>query len=295
MIRYVANRCYPIAVIKIMTLKFSKMHGLGNDFVVIDAINQNFEMDSTTIKRLANRNLGIGFDQMLIVEKSQSDQVDFKYRIFNADGGEVSQCGNGARCFARFVHEQKLSHADLISVETNAGLLELEMMDASRVRVNMGIPTFEPGQIPLNTVAASDQYQLEINHQVIQFSALAIGNPHIVIVVDDVNNCNLEVLGPLLESDDFFPERVNVGFMQLIDRHNFILRVFERGVGETKACGSGACAAMASGVQFGVLDNKANAQLTGGTLELEWQGEGNPIMMTGETAVVYHGEIDDVT
>ena len=275
-----------------MTLKFTKMHGLGNDFVVIDAINQTFDMDSATIKRLANRNLGIGFDQMLVVEKSQLNQVDFKYRIFNADGGEVSQCGNGARCFARFVREQKLSQSDLISVETNAGLLQLEMIDSSRVRVNMGIPTFEPSQIPLDTSVRSDQYKLEINNRVIRFSALAIGNPHMVIVVDDVTSCDLEILGPILESHDFFPERVNVGFIQLVDRQNFKLRVFERGVGETKACGSGACAAMAAGVQLGILDSNATALLTGGKLELEWQGEGNPVMMTGETAVVFQGEIN---
>lgn len=274
-----------------MMLKFSKMNGLGNDFVVIDAINQHFELDSAKIKQLANRNLGIGFDQMLIVEKAQTDQADFKYRIFNADGGEVSQCGNGARCFARFVREQKLSDADLISVETNAGLLQLEMIDNSRVRVNMGTPTFDPTQIPLDTSTRCEQYLIELEDQVIQFSALAIGNPHMVILVDDVNHCNLETLGPILESHPFFPERVNVGFMQIEDRNNFTLRVFERGVGETKACGSGACAAMASGVQLGILESEATAQLTGGKLQLEWQGEGNPVMMTGETAMVFEGEI----
>jgi diaminopimelate epimerase len=274
-----------------MALKFTKMHGLGNDFVVIDAINQHFELDSVGIKRLADRNLGIGFDQMLVVEKAQSDQADFKYRIFNADGGEVSQCGNGARCFARFVHEQKLSDASVISVETNAGLLQLEMIDLSRVRVNMGIPTFDPKQIPLNTPVRCDQYEINLAEQLILFSALGIGNPHMVIVVDDVNQCDLETLGPILEAHAFFPERVNVGFMQIDDRKNFTLRVFERGVGETQACGSGACAAMAAGVQLGILDTQTTAQLTGGKLQLEWQGEGNPVMMTGDTAVVFQGEI----
>jgi len=276
-----------------MALKFTKMHGLGNDFVVIDAINQHFELDSVGIKRLADRNLGIGFDQMLVVEKALSDQADFKYRIFNADGGEVSQCGNGARCFARFVHEQKLSDASVISVETNAGLLQLEMIDASRVRVNMGIPTFDPKQIPLNTPVRCDQYEINLAEQVILFSALGIGNPHMVIVVDDVNQCDLETLGPILEAHSFFPERVNVGFMQIDDRKNFTLRVFERGVGETQACGSGACAAMAAGVQLGILDTETTAQLAGGKLQLEWQGEGNPVMMTGETAMVFQGEIID--
>jgi diaminopimelate epimerase len=274
-----------------MALKFTKMHGLGNDFVVIDAINQHFELDSAGIKRLADRNLGIGFDQMLVVEKAQSDQADFKYRIFNADGGEVSQCGNGARCFARFVHEHKLSDANAISVETNAGLLQLEMIDSSRVRVNMGIPTFDPKKIPLNTAVRCDQYEINLAEQVILFSALGIGNPHMVIVVDDVNQCDLETLGPILEAHSFFPERVNVGFMQIDDRKNFTLRVFERGVGETQACGSGACAAMAAGIHLGILDTETTAQLTGGKLQLEWQGEGNPVMMTGETAVVFQGEI----
>jgi diaminopimelate epimerase len=261
-----------------MALKFSKMHGLGNDFVVIDAINQHFEPYSAKIKHLADRNLGIGFDQLLVVEKAQSDHADFKYRIFNADGGEVSQCGNGARCFARFVREQNLSDADLITVETNSGLLQLEMMSASRVRVNMGTPTFDPKQIPLNASVRCDQYQIDLDQQsiqkTIQFSALAIGNPHIVILVDDVNQGDLETFGPILEAHSFFPERVNVGFMQIVDRKNFILRVFER-------------------VQIGILDTQTTAQLIGGELQLEWQGEDNPVMMTGETAMVFQGEIAD--
>jgi diaminopimelate epimerase len=274
-----------------MAIKFTKMHGLGNDFVVIDAINQQFELDGAEIKRLSDRNLGIGFDQMLVVEKAQSDQADFKYRIFNADGGEVAQCGNGARCFARFVHEQKLSDAKVILVETSAGLLQLEIIDANRVRVNMGLPTFDPKQIPLNTTVRCEQYEINLDGQMILFSALGIGNPHMVIVVDDVNQCDLETFGPILEAHPFFPERVNVGFMQVVDRKNFTLRVFERGVGETQACGSGACAATVAGFQLGILDAETTAQLTGGTLQLEWQGEANPVMMTGETALVFQGEI----
>ena len=276
-----------------MALKFTKMHGLGNDFVVVDAINQHFELDSAGIKRLADRNLGIGFDQMLVVERAQSDQADFKYRIFNADGGEVSQCGNGARCFARFVHKQKLSDANLILVETNAGLLELEMINSSRVRVKMGIPTFDPKEIPLNTSVGCGQYKIDLYEQTILFSALGIGNPHMVIVVDDVNQCDLERLAPILSAHSFFPEGVNVGFMQIYDRKNFTLRVFERGVGETKACGSGACAAMVAGVQLGILDTETTVQLTGGRLHLEWEGEGSPVMMTGETVMVFQGEMID--
>jgi diaminopimelate epimerase len=276
-----------------MQLKFSKMHGLGNDFIVIDAINQDFTPEPERIRDWAQRNTGIGFDQLLVVEAAETDQADFKYRIFNADGGEVEQCGNGARCFARFVREQNLTDLDVITVETNSGLIKLEMLDDTRVRVNMGIPQFDPQRIPLDTETRADQYSLDINGLTIQFSALAIGNPHIVIQVDDVSMANVETLGPLLESHPFFPQRVNVGFMQIIDRGNFSLRVFERGVGETSACGSGACAAFAAGQRLGLLDQQVQAHLLGGDLKLEWQGEGNPVMMTGETVMAFHGEINN--
>ncbi len=267
------------------------MHGLGNDFIVIDAINQAFKPDPERIRAWAQRNTGIGFDQLLVVEKAESEAATFKYRIFNADGSEVEQCGNGARCFARFVREQNMTDLDVISVETSSGLIQLEMLDDSRVRVNMGIPRFEPRTIPLDTEAQAGQYSLDIDGQSIQFSALAIGNPHIVMQVDDISSANVETLGPLLESHPFFPQRVNVGFMQIIDRGNFNLRVFERGVGETKACGSGACAAFVAGQRLGLLDAQAQAHLLGGDLKLEWQGEGNPVMMTGETVMAFQGEI----
>jgi len=269
------------------------MHGLGNDFIVIDAINQDFTPQPKRIRDWARRNTGIGFDQLLVVEAAETDQADFKYRIFNADGGEVEQCGNGARCFARFVREQNLTDRDVITVETSGGLIQLEMLDDTRVRVNMGIPEFDPRRIPLDTEMQADQYSLDINGLTIHFSALAIGNPHIVIQVDDVSMANVETLGPLLESHLFFPQRVNVGFMQIIDRANFNLRVFERGVGETSACGSGACAAFAAGQRLGLLNQQAQAHLLGGDLKLEWQGEGNPVMMTGETVMAFHGEINN--
>jgi diaminopimelate epimerase len=269
------------------------MHGLGNDFIVIDAINQDFVPEPERIRDWAQRNTGIGFDQLLVVEAAETKQAHFKYRIFNADGGEVEQCGNGARCFARFVREQNLTALDVITVETNSGLIKLEMLDDTRVRVNMGIPQFDPQRIPLDTETQADQYTLDINGQTIQFSALAIGNPHIVIQVDDVSMANVETLGPMLESHPFFPQRVNVGFIQVIDRANFNLRVFERGVGETSACGSGACAAFAAGQRLGLLDQQAQAHLLGGDLKLEWQGEGNPVMMTGETVMAFHGEINN--
>ncbi|MCP4492788.1 MAG: diaminopimelate epimerase [Gammaproteobacteria bacterium] len=275
-----------------MNLKFSKMHGLGNDFMVIDAIRQDFEPDPALIRQWASRYHGIGFDQMLIVEKALSAQAAFRYRIFNADGGEVMQCGNGARCFARFVREQGLTELDVIAVETNTGLLQLQMVGETQVCVNMGVPQFEPSNIPLRADSRQNQYSLDINHEHIEFSALAIGNPHSVIQVTDVDIAPVNQLGPMLESHDFFPDCVNVGFLQIIDRRHFKLRVFERGVGETRACGSGACAAHIAGCQLGLLDSESSAELRGGELKLEWQGEGNPVMMTGETAMVFQGDIE---
>jgi diaminopimelate epimerase len=268
------------------------MHGLGNDFMVIDAINQAFSPRPELVRQWSDRFDGIGFDQMLVVEKPDSDIADFKYRIYNADGGEVAQCGNGARCFARFVREQGLTDLDVIAVETNAGPLQLEAIDAIRDRVNMGIPRFEPENIPLRVEAKQDLYTTEFESDQVSFSALAIGNPHMVIPVIDVDNTAVEVLGPQFETHMMFPERANIGFMQILDRSSFRLRVFERGVGETRACGSGACAAMVAGVQLGLLESPATAILSGGELKLEWQGDANPVMMTGETAMVYRGEIE---
>jgi diaminopimelate epimerase len=275
-----------------MKLKFAKMHGLGNDFVVIDAINQAFSPRPELVRQWSDRCYGIGFDQMLIVEKPLSNRAAFRYRIYNADGGEVAQCGNGARCFARFVREQGLTDLDIIAVETNTGLLQIEAIDDTRYRVNMGVPNFEPDAIPLRAEAKQDLYSTEFDGAEISFSALSIGNPHMVIPVVDVDNAGVETLGPYFEAHMMFPERANIGFMQILDRARFRLRVHERGVGETRACGSGACAAMVAGVRLGLLDPAATAILTGGELKLEWQGDANPVMMTGETAMVYHGEIE---
>jgi diaminopimelate epimerase len=275
-----------------MKLKFAKMHGLGNDFAVIDAINQPFEPRPELVQRWADRFDGIGFDQMLVVQSPDSEAAAFKYRIYNADGSEVAQCGNGARCFARFVREQGMTDLNIIPVETNTGLLTLEAIDATRYRVNMGVPCFEPAEIPLRAEVRQDIYQAEYEGREISFSALSIGNPHMVLQVDDVNRCDIETLGPYFESHRLFPARANIGFMQVLDRGVFKLRVFERGVGETRACGSGACAAMVTGVRLGMLENSARAILSGGELNLEWQGDTNPVMMTGETAMVYQGEIE---
>ncbi len=275
-----------------MKLRFSKMHGLGNDFMVIDGINQSVDPLQQPIARWADRRFGIGFDQLLLVEAAGSEDALFRYRIFNADGSEVAQCGNGARCFARFVRDKGLTDAMVIPVETHAGLLELKLLDDQQVEVNMGVPRFEPVEIPLDAEQRADLYQLSIDEQAIEFSALSMGNPHAVILVDDVDTAAVQNLGPRLESHPMFPQRVNVGFLQIVDRAHFKLRVFERGVGETLACGSGACAAMVAGVQRGLLDQHASAQLLGGELQLDWQGEGQPVMMSGDTALVYEGEID---
>ena len=275
-----------------MKLRFSKMHGLGNDFMVIDGINQSLNLDQQQIAQWADRHFGIGFDQLLLVEPASTDDALFKYRIFNADGAEVSQCGNGARCFARFVRDKGLTDATVIPVETHAGLLELKLLENQQVEVNMGVPRFEPADIPLDVAQRDALYQLSIDEQTIEFSALSMGNPHLVMLVDDVDNAAVQKLGPRLESHPMFPERVNVGFMQIVDRGHFRLRVFERGVGETLACGSGACAAMVAGVQRELLDKHASAEVLGGELQLDWQGEGEPVMMSGDTALVYEGEID---
>ena len=274
-----------------MKLKFSKMHGLGNDFMVIDGVNQRVELNPQQIGRWADRHTGVGFDQLLLVEKADDPAALFKYRIFNADGGEVEQCGNGARCFARFVRSHGLTDATSIPVQTRGGLITLNMIDDSRVEVNMGVPDFEPAHIPLAAAQRQEQYQLDINGQSIHFSALSMGNPHALLVVDDVDTAAVETLGPALESHPFFPHKVNVGFMQIVSADEFRLRVFERGVGETLACGSGACAAMAAGRQLGLLAENATGRLRGGELLLGWQGEGKPVMMTGDTAEVFDGEI----
>jgi diaminopimelate epimerase len=274
-----------------MNIQFSKMHGLGNDFMVIDGINQTVSLTAEMIAGWANRHFGIGFDQLLLVERPESDAAMFKYRIFNADGDEVAQCGNGARCFARFVREKGLTDATTIPVETNNGLLVLEVIDDERVQVNMGIPNFEPQKIPLNRDQRSPLYQIMLDELLLNMSALSIGNPHAVMLVEDIDTAAVETIGPAVESHEDFPQRVNVGFMQIIDRNHFKLRVYERGSGETMACGSGACAAMAAGQMQGLLDSHATATLRGGDLILDWQGEGKPVMMTGSTAMVYQGEI----
>lgn len=277
------------------TIQFTKMHGLGNDFVVINAISQRVDLQAEQCRYIANRRLGVGCDQILLVEKPTSTAVDFRYRIFNADGSEVAQCGNGARCFARFVREQGLTDAREIQVETANGELTLIAHDDNTVTVDMGAPRFLPAEVPIAADEQQASYSLPapdfIDVDAITFSALGVGNPHAVIEVADVDTAPVQALGKWLQAQDFFPESVNVGFMQIQSRERFRLRVYERGVGETRACGSGACAAMVAGVARGKLEAAAAAELLGGELALEYPVPGAPVMMTGATARVFEGEI----
>lgn len=250
------------------------MHGLGNDFVVIDAINQKIALSTEQIQFLADRHFGIGCDQLLLVEESNSD-ADFRYRIFNADGSEVAQCGNGARCFARFVRDNNLSSKNELRVDTDSGLLVLHFQKNEDIIVNMGIPRHSPEEIPLQLEKRSESYTILINEDELAFGAVSIGNPHAVIQVGDISSAQVNELGPLLESHTVFPQRANIGFMQIIDRQHIALRVYERGAGETLACGSGACAAVVIGIEQGQLDSSVNVHLPGGKLDIKWQGRDN--------------------
>jgi len=272
-------------------INFTKMHGLGNDFVVIDTINQHIALTSEQIRLWSDRHFGIGFDQLLLVEKAVSANADFKYRIFNADGGEVAQCGNGARCFARFVRDKKLSDKHEICVDTNSGQLLLRFDDDNLITVNMGVPRFAPAQIPLLAEEESKFYTVLVNDTEKAFGAVSMGNPHAVIQVTDVKTAPVTELGKALESHAFFPERVNVGFMQVVDRQHIKLRVFERGAAETLACGSGACAAVVVGIEHNLLDHTVCVELPGGTLSINWPGRGEPVLMTGPAISVFEGHI----
>ena len=267
------------------------MHGLGNDFVVIDAINQTVSLDNETVQRLADRHRGIGCDQVLIVEAARSPDTDFFYRIFNADGGEVAQCGNGARCFARYVRDKGLTDQDTIRVETISGLMTLQIEADDQITVNMGVPRFEPAEIPLSRDSRADSYHIKIDGQAIEFGAVSLGNPHAVIRVEDIHTAPVATLGPLLESHNDFPERANIGFIQVLDQSQLILRVYERGAGETEACGSGACAAMIIARQQGWVDDSVTVKLRGGILRISWKGEGEPVWMTGPATHVFDGQI----
>ncbi len=278
-----------------MKLNFSKMQGLGNDFVVINALSQALDLIAVLkgewIRSLADRHFGIGFDQLLIVEAAQSEAADFRYRIFNADGSEVGQCGNGARCFARFVRDQGLSEKDVITVETSSGLLRLQLEEGGLVTVDMGVPRFEPAAIPFEADQAATSYDIDVDGQCYKMGVVSLGNPHAVLTVDDVLTAPVVTLGEVIEQHPRFPERVNVGFMEIGDRNHIRLRVFERGAGETLACGSGACAAVVSGQHQGLLDQRVLVELPGGNLLIQWPGAGVSVKMTGPAIHVFNGEI----
>ena len=273
-------------------IKFSKMHGLGNDFVVIDAINQEIALSTEQIRFIADRNIGVGCDQLLLVEAAQSEAADFRYRIFNADGGEVGQCGNGARCFARYVREHDLSQKSKIPVEVAGGIIQLTMENNGQVTVDMGRPQFVPTEIPFVADAEASRYMIEIDDAVYEIGAVSMGNPHAVLQVASVDDAPVARLGPQIESHERFPERVNVGFMEVVDARHIRLRVFERGAGETLACGTGACAAVAVGRRWDLLDDEVLVDLPGGSLWVRWPGDDSSVRMTGPATHVYEGQIE---
>ncbi|WP_039907225.1 diaminopimelate epimerase [Candidatus Regiella insecticola] len=272
-------------------MQFSKMHGLGNDFMVVDNVTQNVYFSPELIRRLANRHTGVGFDQMLVVEPPYDPKLDFHYRIFNADGSEVFQCGNGARCFARFLHLKGLTSKKIIHISTQTGRMSLEITGDEKVCVNMGEPVFTPRQIPFCATTTEKTYILRTAGHTTLCGVVSIGNPHCVLQVEDVATANVALLGPMLEYHERFPQRTNVGFMQIIDRKNINLRVHERGVGETQACGSGACAAVAIGIEQQLLDKNVDVKLPGGKLSIQWKGKGHPLYMTGSAVHIYDGYI----
>ena len=275
-----------------MKLKFTKMHGAGNDFVVFDAINQTVDLSAAQIRRIADRHFGVGCDQLLLVERSNNPEADFRYRIFNADGGEVEQCGNGARCFVRFVVDKKLTQKTSITVETKSGLIKPLLESDGRVTVNMGVPRFEPAEIPFDAPGRQLTYEIDVGGTNTVISAVSMGNPHAVQIVENVDTAEVLQQGPSIERHARFPQRVNAGYMQILDRTHIKLRVFERGAGETLACGTGACAAVVAGITRGLLDARVDVQTRGGVLTIEWQGENLPVMMTGPAENVFEGTLE---
>jgi len=275
-----------------MLINFTKMQGIGNDFVVIDAIHQRISLSREQIRHIAHRHFGVGCDQLLLVEKSQRPDAEFRYRIFNADGSEVEQCGNGARCFARFVVDQGLTDSQTIPVETKSGLIQLKIETDGRVTVDMGEPNFDPASLPFEAKGQPEYHELVVNGEKYAIGAVSMGNPHAVLLVDSVKEAPVKTLGPAIESHPRFPQRVNVGFMEIEDRSNIRLRVYERGAGETMACGTGACAAVAVGIKNRLLDERVQVELRGGDLTIYWPGEGAHLKMTGPAETVYKGQIE---
>lgn len=274
-----------------MLLRFTKMHGLGNDFMVLDLVSQHAHIQPKHAKAWGDRHTGIGFDQLLIVEPPGDPDVDFRYRIFNADGSEVEQCGNGARCFARFVLDKRLTSKRRIRVQTKSGVIELRVRSDGQISVDMGAPRLAPAQIPFQAEAEALSYRVEVDGREVELAAISMGNPHAVLRVDNVDTAPVHELGPKLEQHPRFPQRVNVGFLQIIDRHQARLRVWERGAGETQACGTGACAAAVAAIRQGWMDSPVQLELPGGRLSIEWAGPGRPVIMTGPAMRVYEGHI----
>ncbi|UTA47787.1 diaminopimelate epimerase [Simiduia sp. 21SJ11W-1] len=274
-----------------MRLRFSKMHGIGNDFVMIDAISQKVRLNADKVRKISDRRFGVGCDQVLIVEEPTNPDVDFRYRIYNADGSEVENCGNGARCFANFVRERKLTGKSIIKVQTASGILELRVTQGDQVQVDMGEPVLAPQEIPFNAPSQATHYPLVVDGQTYDIGAVSMGNPHAVLTVPSTNDAPVASLGPKIEHHPNFPNRVNVGFMQVCSRTEINLRVHERGAGETLACGTGACAAVVAGRLRDLLDSRVTVNLPGGSLVVEWAGNGHPVLMTGPTAHVFHGQV----
>ncbi|MEL0624632.1 diaminopimelate epimerase [Marinomonas arenicola] len=274
-----------------MLLKFTKMHGLGNDFIVVDAVSRKVFFNQKQIQRLSDRNFGIGFDQLLMVEPPTNPDMDFRYRIYNADGSEVEHCGNGARCFAKFVLDRELTNKHIINVETKGGPIQLRVVDGGLVTVDMGMPSFEPKTLPFIAESSESLYALDAGGQDYEITPVSVGNPHAVLRVDALRDEEVSTVGALIECHERFPQKVNVGFMQVLNEEEINLRVYERGAGETQACGTGACAAVVAGIKQGWLGSKVTAHLRGGDLHIEWQGEGHPILMTGPAEKVFEGQI----
>lgn len=275
-----------------MQIKFTKMQGIGNDFVVLDARQQPMHLDSDGLQQIADRHFGIGCDQILLLEKSKNPQADVRYRIFNADGGEVEQCGNGARCIARYLHANGLEDKAEIVAETSSGLITLYIELEELVRVNMGVPQFAPADIPLAVPEQADMYSLSLEQGEFPFRAVSMGNPHAILESGDVDTVPITVIGPMIQAHPLFPAGVNVGFMQIVDREHIRLRVYERGAGETLACGSGACAAVVTAFAAGLLDECVNVDLPGGRLQIQWAGDDTPVWMTGPAEFVFQGNIE---
>jgi len=273
-------------------LKFTKMQGAGNDFVVIDAVNQLVTLDADRIRRIADRHFGVGCDQLLLIERPRTPGTDFYYRIFNADGGEVQHCGNGARCFLRYVRDQGLTDKTQIRVETLSGVIVPKLESDGQVTVDMGAPDFEPARIPFLAPQRALTYRIEVGGESVEVSALSMGNPHAVQVVASVEQAPVSTQGPLIERHQRFPQRTNAGYIEIISHHRFMLRVYERGAGETLACGTGACAGVVAGISRGLLDSPVEVVTHGGNLTIAWAGAGLPVMMTGPAESVFEGTIE---